>query len=172
MFDWQSDKRWSDRFLPEIKQILGQYLIIEPPIEEDTERNTDLTVLRLDPVRVACRIRKYPYYLDYPNEFTVRECRPSGATTELAKIIQGWGDYLFYGFADQAEENLLAWRLIDLSEFRLWFTTSLAGLDKRVYPGIGKSNQNESSSFRVFNIDKIDPACLIARHDPKMAVSV
>ena len=69
---WQDDKRWSDRFLPEIKQILGLYLIDEPPIEEDMQRNTDLTVLRLNAVRVACRIRKYEYFLNYGDEITIR----------------------------------------------------------------------------------------------------
>ena len=37
-------KRWSDRFLPENKQILGLHLIGEPPVKEDAERNTDLIV--------------------------------------------------------------------------------------------------------------------------------
>ena len=100
MNEWKADKRWSDRFLPQIKQILGLHLIDEPPVEEDMRHNTDLIVLRLDAVRVACRVRKYQYYLEYTDEFTVRERRPSGERTELAKIIQGWGDYMLYGFAD------------------------------------------------------------------------
>ena len=30
---WREDKRWSDRFLPEIKRILGEHLIAEPPMD-------------------------------------------------------------------------------------------------------------------------------------------
>ena len=44
MSNWKNDKRWSDRFLPEIKGIIGTHLITEPPYEEDAERNTDLMV--------------------------------------------------------------------------------------------------------------------------------
>ena len=63
MANWENDKRWSDKFLPEIKMILGLHLIGEPPIEEDCERNTDLIVLKMEPVRIACRIRKYKYFI-------------------------------------------------------------------------------------------------------------
>ena len=75
---WRHDKRWSDRFLPEIKRILGEYLIGEPREAEDIERNTDLIVLKMEAVRIACRIRKYEYLLQYPGEFTIRAARPSG----------------------------------------------------------------------------------------------
>ena len=53
MSNWKNDKRWSDRFLPEIKGIIGTHLITEPPYEEDAERNTDLMVLRLDAIRIG-----------------------------------------------------------------------------------------------------------------------
>ena len=53
MNNWKTDKRWSDRFLPEIKGIIGAHLITEPPFEEDAERNTDLMVLRLDAIRIG-----------------------------------------------------------------------------------------------------------------------
>jgi len=81
---WETDKKWSDRYLPEIKSILGRCLIAEPPIEEDQERNTDLMVLRLDAVRIGCRIRKAGYLEKYGDEFTIRTSRPSGAKTELS----------------------------------------------------------------------------------------
>lgn len=93
MNSWKTDKRWSDRFLPEIKAIIGTHLITEPPFEEDAERNTDLMVLRLDAIRIGCRVRKFKFSDTYPDEFTIRTVRPSGAQTELGKIIEGWGDY-------------------------------------------------------------------------------
>jgi hypothetical protein len=69
------DKRWSDRFLPEIMGILGKHLISEPPVEEDAERNTDLMVLRLEAIRIGCRIRKHKYLDKYGDEFTIRAGR-------------------------------------------------------------------------------------------------
>ena len=151
MTGWKADKRWSDIFIPEITKILGPYLIREPPIEEDQERNTDLIVLKMDSVRIACRVRKFEYLNRYPNEFTIREGRPSGIKTELTKIIEGWGDYLFYGFSDEKEKQLAKWNIINLNIFRLWFNRMLV-IDNGKVPGIGKKNVDNSSSFRSFNI--------------------
>ena len=132
MSNWKNDKRWSDRFLPEIKGIIGTHLITEPPYEEDAERNTDLMVLRLDAIRIGCRVRKFKFSEAYPNEFTIRTVRPSGAQTELGKIIEGWGDYFFYGFADAQESGLFSWALCDLKKFLgLGLAASLCGIKER-----------------------------------------
>lgn len=69
--NWEINKQWSDRFLPEIKMILGLHLIGEPPIEEDCERNTDLIVLKMEAVRIACRVRRYDYFRRYPNDIRI-----------------------------------------------------------------------------------------------------
>lgn len=148
MNGWRKDKQWSDRFLREIKGILGEHLIGEPPVEEDQERNTDLVVLKLDAVRIGCRVRKFDQ-IKYADEFTIRAGRPSGAKTELTKIIEGWGDYFFYAFADQRGERLERWMLGDLKAFRLWHSRSLATLNGKA-PGSEKSNKDNSSTFRVY----------------------
>ena len=87
MNGWENDKSWSDKFLPEIKRHLGQTLISTAPIQEDQERNTDLIVLTMAPLRIACRIRRFDQFAPYGHQFTIREGRPSGAKTELTKII-------------------------------------------------------------------------------------
>jgi len=124
--NWIDNKKWSDKFLPEIKQICGLHLIGEPPIIEDMQHNTDLIVLNMMPKRVACRIRRFSYYGKYHNDFTIRAKLPNGTETELTKIIKGFGDYIFYGFSDHQENKLFAWKLADLSIFRLWFAKQLA----------------------------------------------
>ena len=151
---WTDDKRWSDKFMPEIKQILGMYLIGEPPVEEDCERNTDLIVLKMEAVRIACRIRRNEYFQRYPEEITIRMKRPNGSKTELTKIIEGWGDYFFYGFADENESHLCAWKLCKLNIFRLWFNQQLF-INKGLIPGILKPNSDNSSSFLAIKADNI-----------------
>lgn len=160
---WQRDKERANRVLPEIKRICGEYLIGEAPQEEDAERNTDLIVLRLDPVRIACRVRTYNYLgeCNYRNEFTIRTERPAGRKTELAKIIEGYGDYIFYGFADREAQSLAAWVLGDLKVFRLWFNMRIVN-DKRL-PGFEKANRDGSSIFRAFTIADLGPAFVLAR---------
>jgi hypothetical protein len=161
--NWTADKRWSDTFLPQIKQILGLYLIGEPPIEEDAERNTDLIVLKMEPVRIACRVRKYYALNHWPDEFTIRECRPSGTKTELAKIIEGWGDYIFYGFSNELEDDLAAWTLGDLKVFRLWYVRTLALMNSKMLPGEKQKNHDNSSTFRSFVIDDLPKSFVVSR---------
>ena len=160
MTGWKDDKRWSDKFLPEIKRILGEYLLSEPPAEEDAEHNTDLMVLRMDAVRIGCRIRKYQYLGTYGNEFTIRAGRPSGAKTELTKIIEGWGDYFFYGFSDEKDEHLSQWILGDLKAFRLYINRHLVK-NNGIMPGCANKNTDNSSCFIAFPYEEI-PNFIIA----------
>jgi len=168
---WQSDMKWSDKFLPEIKRYLGEYLICAAPTEEDAERNTDLIVLKLDAVRIACRIRRNNYLIRYPYEFTIRSGRPSGIKTELTKIIEGWGDYFFYGFSNESETELEVWRLCSLNVFRLWFNRQIVNTKKT--PGIEKTNGDNSSSFHAFDIRDLPGEFVIASrfHEPGMRES-
>lgn len=158
---WENDKRWSDRFLPEIKMILGLHLIGELAVEQDCERNTDLIVLKMEAVRITCRIRRYEYFAKYPDEITIRAGRPSGVKTELTKIIESWGDYFFYGFSDPEEKALQAWKLCRLNAFRVWFNRCIVA-NKGLIPGRRKVNDDGSSSFIAFSADKI-PDFIIAR---------
>ena len=151
MKSWEEDKRWSDNYLTDIKRILGEHLIGEPPVEEDQERNTDLMVLKMDAVRIGCRLRRFfPHYERYNHQFTIRAGRPSGYKTELTKIIEGWGDYFFYGFTNEKDTELYAWGLADLKTFRLWFNRQLV-INKGGIPGEPQNNNDGSSSFIAFN---------------------
>jgi len=162
MTDWQSDKASSDQLLPNIKFILGQYLIGAAPAEEDQKRNTDLIVLNMQPVRVACRIRRFEYLAEYRDEFTIRSDRPSGAKTELAKIVEGWGDYLFYGFASPEGDALAFWFLGDLLVFRRWFSEAIAALPAGTLPGTFQHNRDGSSAFRSFRVADLPSEFVIA----------
>jgi hypothetical protein len=166
MNTWQGDKKWSDKFLPDIKRVLGEFLIKAAPIEEDAERNTDLIVLKLDAVRIACRIRRYEYWSRYPDQFTIRSGRPSGIKTELTKIIEGWGDYFFYGFSDEKESSLISWTLCDLKVFRVCFNRKIVER-KGLLPGILQKNGDSSSSFIAFSLIEFPKEFIIARKVPE-----
>ena len=160
--DWRSGKQWSDRFLPEIKSILGQHLIAEPPIEEDAERNTDLMVLRLDAVRIGCRIRRHEYLAPYGHQFTIRAGVPSGAKTEITKVIEGWGNYFFYGFSDEAEQALKQWVLCDLNVFRLSHARMLAACKPGEAPGDIRTN-SDGTKLTAFNLSDFPTDLVVAQ---------
>jgi len=150
MNGWHYDKRLGDRLLPEIKAILGQQFIGEPPIEEDQLHNTDLITLYMRPLRFACRIRRHVYLPNYAHQFTMRSSRFSGNKTELQKVLEGWGDYLVYGFADQTEQHIFALMIGDLSVFRHWYYAETCK-HRGIAPGVEKWNYDFSSTFRVFD---------------------
>ena len=153
MIEWEEDKRWSDIFIPEIKSILGQLLIGEASVEDDQLKNTDLIVLELKGYRIGCRVRKHFYFTQYPNDFTIRCSRPSGVSTEFDKIMEGWGDYLFYAFANKEENRLIAWKLIDLKQFREYVDRYWKE-NNGIIPGKEISNTDGSSVFRAFDSTK------------------
>ena len=168
---WQSDHEWSRRFLPEIKRILGEHLIAEAPAEEDTERATDLIVLKLDAVRIACRVRRHKFLQLYDDQFTLRVTRSNGVKSELGKMLEGWGDYLFYGFADADERYLCAWLLGDLHVFRGWFNRRLFREAAGVLPGVQRKNGDASSSFIALPVNAL-PAKFIRARKRYMAEGV
>ena len=160
--DWKFDKRWSDRFLPEIKSILGLHLIGEPPLAEDAERNTDLMVLKMEAVRIGCRVRRFKDAHLYGDEFTIRAGRPSGIKTELTKIIEGWGDYFFYGFCNQDETSFHVWTLADLKVFRRWYMAQLFANAPGKSPGFKGKNVDGSSFFYAFRFDALPSEFIVA----------
>jgi len=165
MKPFERDYDWQRQFIPQIKQILANYLIEEAPFEEDTRRNTDLLVLEAKNLRVACRIRRHEYVLNsrWRDEFTIRASRPNGIETELHKVLRGWGDRIFYGFAAADEATLCAWLLGDLNEFRLWHNRALARLSAGKMPGSEVPNADGSSKGRAYRISDLPEAFVVAR---------
>lgn len=161
--DVRSDFTWQRELVPLVKQILANYLITEAPFEDDARRNTDFIVLKAEVTRVACRLRRDSYAIAYADEFTIRSRRPSGAETELSKLLSGWGDYLFYGFANDAGTALTAWTIGDLNVFRSWHSRALYRLPASHLPGVEKVNGDGSSKFRVYRFSDLPSEFIIAR---------
>lgn len=145
-------RAWADQFLPEIKQLIGPHLLEPAPIEEDCREATDLMVLRARDLRIACRVRKFKYLKDYANQFTLRYKARYGGKTEYDKVVEGWGDWMFYGFADRNEEFVLQWRLIDLSAFRAQLIRHRRGVLGGIKPN------NDGTELAWFNVDSFAPS--------------
>ena len=155
--NFDSDKKRVDKFEPEIKRLCGEIFIQTAPERIDCGEATDLLVLDIKPIKIACRIRTHEYWKRYPYEFTIRSSRPSNVDTELQKILCGaWCEYNFYGFADQKDEKLLAWFIGDLKVFRReWNKALWVKANKLNMPTIKwkeRSNHDKSSKFFVFDI--------------------
>jgi hypothetical protein len=153
------DFSWQRQFIPEMKRIVGEHLISEAPSKEDQEHNTDLIVLCVKEIRVACRVRRFPYMARYGGEFTIRSSRPSGATTEFAKLRSGWGDFLLYGFSSEDESELAQWTLGDLGVFRFWCDLYMHW--HQAEPGNEQRNP-DGTRFRAFRTRDMPPNFVVA----------
>lgn len=110
---FQKNKDWSDKFIPEIQSILAPYFIRIAGESDDMKKCSDLITYNK---RIAVRTRKHSD-LAYKHEFTIR-CFNGGHMTELEKLATGWGDYVFYSFANEREDGLAYWALGDFKVFR------------------------------------------------------
>lgn len=123
VMNYSSNRRFSDRFILEIRHIVGGWLLCEAPVTEDIQRNTDLIVLKMEAKRVACRVRRHRHLTAFGDQFTLRT-KSRGGVSELEKVAKGFGDYIFYGFADQHNKRLASWFIGDLCVFRGWLHTN------------------------------------------------
>lgn len=167
MPSYGADKRRVDRFEPEIKRILGEHLIATAGIYADQKQATDLLVLTLAPLTVGCRVRRYdalngfdPKYGEaWYEQFTVRAARPSNVETELSKITNGWGDYGFYGFADEADERIVMWTIYRYSHLRYGLVWE-PDVRKRLRDHI--PNKDGSSTFACFGFKQFPGEMVVA----------
>lgn len=118
MSAYTKDREWSDQYIPTIRRIVGPELLIVSPPEIDCREAADLIVLRGRDMTIAARVRRVGYADRYPFDFTIRSHRASGAKTELAKLLEGWGDWMFYGHASPMPKVINRWWLIDLHVWR------------------------------------------------------
>lgn len=161
MNGWIQDKIRSDVYIPEVKRILGEYLIFEGTTQQDQQENTDLIVLTASQIRIGVRVRGPGYFERYGNEFTIRCARPGRTRTELDKIIDGWGDYLFYGHGDGSK--LVAWGIGRLESLRRHIVSERLFHGDH-YPALTNVNRDGSSAFVAFPWCGIASDFVVAHH--------
>lgn len=113
---WQQDKGWADSYLSEIEAIITHVagkmisLRIASP-RQDREQATDYVAI-VSEGEIACRLRRSTQWRD----FTLRLSRPSGAPTEVEKILSGWGRWYLYGWT--SGRHIDEWIFVDLDLVR------------------------------------------------------
>lgn len=118
MNSWQQDKNAADRFMPEARRVLAELFIRPADLHADLHEATDLKVFTIAPLTVAWRHRSADYLYRFPFDVTIRTSRPSGAKTEFAKILEGWGDFFLYSFGSIGAPHFLAYRILSLAALR------------------------------------------------------
>ena len=144
---YQSDRAWSDGFIPAIKRIVGPHLLEPSSLKVDTQQAADLVVLTGRNLTIAARVRRSGFADLFPYQFTIRAQRAGGARTELQKIVDRWGDWFLYGHAI-SDVDIGRWMIIDLHSFR-------AARSRRIIPdnmcGM-KKNTDGRTTFAWFDV--------------------
>jgi hypothetical protein len=158
---YASDRTWSDLYIPALKQIVGPLLLDEAPLEHDMQQATDLIVFTARDMRIGCRVRRPGYAGRYPWQFTLRSRRDSGATTELTKIIDGWGDWLVYTHADidSRAPRLSHWLVLNLNVFRAQMIRSWA---LREHTRTQQIPNGDGTYFVPYDVRALSPDLVVA----------
>ena len=124
---------------------------------DDINFNTDFVVHTVSGMRVAARVRSNQYMARYGGEFTIRSKTRHNCRTELDKLIDGWGDFLFYGFSDEAGDSLAQWMIGDLQVWREWNAGRTdAGMQQGNFDGTG---------FRAYRIKDLPTDFVVCQFD-------
>ena len=152
------DKQLETKFSKIIKGILGNQFIVHD-IKMDETEGTDFLMFRANPFKIAVRLRRYNAFLRYRNEFTIRYSRPSRVKTELQKIMEGLVDYLFYGFIDEQEKNIIQYFIGDLRVFR----------NINIQPKAILSNNPRDSDLAIYGLEQFPSSFIIKRYNIQYA---
>lgn len=118
---FEDDFHWQERFrghFSEIARLVCQVEVAAP--EDDWKRNTDfILTMKKASLTISARARRAKYSKLYADTFSIRLRRESGARTEMAKLLDGYGDILIYGFESKpGSDRLYPWLLADLDTLR------------------------------------------------------
>ena len=138
-----------------------------PSDHEDCKLATDFVIFSRGPAKCAARTRRPDYRERFSNEITLRSWRRGGVRTELAKILDGEGDFLAYAFADPdpTRVTLGLWVVIDLALFRSWFFTMLAWQPAGRLVGREFSNRDGRSKGLAISLGIVDHNVIVGRGD-------
>lgn len=154
---YRVNREFSDRFIPELRRIIGPYLLVPSSLEQDMREAADLVIFKARDLTISCRVRR-PGYVHFGRQFTIRSRLDNGTRTEMQKVLEGWGDWMFYGHAQTEHGLIRPWWLIDLSHFRYHLSQS------RKHVRCGETPNGDGTHFGWFDIDSFpaDPPLLIA----------
>lgn len=162
--NYAEDREWSDSLIPTIKQIVGPLLLEESSFDVDTKQATDLILMRARDMMIAARVRRFGYAERYPWEFTIRSHRDNGTKTELQKIVEGFGDWMFYGHAGIMPGEIDRWFVIDLAKFRAGLIRNPSTDGRGIW--WGEKSNNDGTHFCWFDVQKFPANILIKTSHP------
>lgn len=170
---WYEDKErdvakrrtWSESYNALVKSILGQVLFTEAPLEIDRYEASDIIYKVSGRGDVGVRIRKPECFEKYRFDVTFRAENGRAKKTEIDKIIDGRGTWMFYAIAAPDNRTFLSWVLLDLNAWRA------ARFRGEIAPVIENKSNFDGTGFDVYDLRSFrnsDPPIIVAASDPEL----
>jgi hypothetical protein len=155
---YRDDRAFGEKFIPEIKRLISPHLFMAAPVDIDRQEATDLVVLLMRDFRIACRVRRPGYsHGKFRYQFTLRSRRDNGRQTELAKVTDGFCEFLFYGHSTPSG-TISPWMLIDLKAFRGQLIRQSLQADDPPTLLFGQQSNGDGTHFVWFDIRSFAPS--------------
>lgn len=146
---------WQLQYEPAVFDVLAHHVFARASFRQDTKQATDAVLYCARGSTFALRIRRPHYAADFPNDVTFR-CHSNDHRTELAKVLDGYGDMMLYAFAhEDGPPKLNGWTLLDLRAFRM------ARL-----PTPSPISNGDGTAFVAFKTHRLPRGVVIAREPP------
>lgn len=111
--------QWQSRFADQVVRIIAPYLIQVSRPHVDKNENGDFEISFPKNGTVGCRLRT-PECAKYAGDVTFRTRSKYGGRTEINKVIEGYGDFFFYGHVND-DDVIWHWYLLDFASLRAIF---------------------------------------------------
>lgn len=139
----------------------NDHILHRASADDDMRFATDFVMYTVGRMDIACRVRSHTYMAKYGDEFTVRSKTRHGSRTEIDKMIDGFGDFIFYGFADLDGAGLAQWMIGDLQVWRdMNAAKSAAG-----QPFGAQLDNHDGTGFRAFRMKDLPTDFVVCRYD-------
>jgi len=145
MNDFEKQFEWQAQYAQQVVRIVAPYLITVADPEVDCKENGDFQISFPRNGTIGCRLRT-PEYAKYTGDVTFRSQSKNGGKTEISKIIEGYGDYFFYGHVDKAD-NIWHWYLLCFQSLRAMFMRKRKLLDRE------QRKNSDGTAFLVFSVE-------------------
>ena len=152
----QQNLRESAIYDQHVQCLLGKYIIKKATPEQDMQLNTDFQVDSIS-LSIMSRVRGSECFPDWGMDFIFRAYADGGNQSEYDKMLDGMGQWYFYGFGHPTRPNVVLWYwLFDLDAIRY-------GINNGVTGTIMPNRHNPRDIFIVYNINHFprDPDIVI-----------
>lgn len=151
--NYYQQRRWSDGHMTKVRVAIANEILRTASEHLDQKEATDLEWISptgWGRLHIAVRLRKHTYFHRFQNQITIRSKSRYGCVTELAKVLDGKSDLIFYAFLNEQETDFLKYTIGDLQVFRQWYR------DCEAFGGLPVEKRNhDGSQFLAVDIDEL-----------------